>query len=71
MKLYTLCIASAVAFPALVSAGTAAADPRGLWLAEDGAKVRVSSCGQGALRDISESQIADRPGDGRGLDRQE
>ena len=71
MKLYTLCIVSAVGFAALVSAGTAAADPRGLWLAEDGAKVRVSSCGRALLRDISKSQIADGPGDGHGLDRQE
>jgi uncharacterized protein (DUF2147 family) len=46
MKLYTLCIVSAVALPALVNARTALADPKGLWLAEDGAKVRVSSCGK-------------------------
>ena len=28
-------------FSVLVSAGTALADPRGLWLAQDGARVRV------------------------------
>ena len=53
MKLYTLCIVSAVALPALVNARTALADPKGLWLAEDGAKVRVSSCGKALCATIA------------------
>jgi hypothetical protein len=32
----------------LVSAGSALADPKGLWLAQNGAHVRVAACG-GAL----------------------
>ena len=71
MKLYTLCIASAVAFPALVGAGTAAADPKRPVAGGGWRKSTRQLLRQGALRDISESQIADRPGDGRGLDRQE
>jgi uncharacterized protein (DUF2147 family) len=45
MKLYRLCRVSALALTVLVSAGTALADPRGLWLAQDGARVRVGPCG--------------------------
>jgi uncharacterized protein (DUF2147 family) len=48
MKFYGLCEASAVILSVLVCAGTALADPKGLWLAQDGARVRVGSCG-GAL----------------------
>jgi uncharacterized protein (DUF2147 family) len=48
MKSYRLWGASAVAFCALVWAGTAFADPKGLWLAQDVARVRVGPCG-GAL----------------------
>lgn len=32
------------------------ADPRGLWLAEDGAKVRVSSCGSSICATIAEAK---------------
>jgi uncharacterized protein (DUF2147 family) len=45
MKFFSLCIASLVALSAL--AGTALADPKGLWLAQDGARVRVNTCGRG------------------------
>ena len=45
MKLYRLCSISALALTVVVSAGTALADPRGLWLAQDGARVRVGPCG--------------------------
>lgn len=38
---------------ASVSAGTALADPKGLWLAEDGATVRVSSCGKALCATIA------------------
>jgi uncharacterized protein (DUF2147 family) len=47
MKLYWLYGVSALALSAFVSAGTALADPKGLWQAQDGASVRVTSCGQG------------------------
>jgi uncharacterized protein (DUF2147 family) len=46
MRFYWLCGLSAVALSVVFSAGAAFADPRGLWLAQDGAKVRVSSCGK-------------------------
>jgi uncharacterized protein (DUF2147 family) len=64
MKLYTLCIVSAVGFAALVSAGTAAADPRGLWLAEDGAKVRVSSCGRALCATLASPKSLTDPATG-------
>ena len=64
MKLSALCIASAVALPALVSAGTAAADPRGLWLAEDGAKVRVSSCGRALCATLASPKSPTDPATG-------
>jgi uncharacterized protein (DUF2147 family) len=38
---------SAIILFALVDVGEAQADPRGLWLAHDGATVRVTSCGKG------------------------
>ena len=64
MKLSTLCIAVAVALPALVSAGTAAADPRGLWLAEDGAKVRVSACGRALCATLASPKSPTDPATG-------
>jgi len=48
MKLFWLCSFSAVAL-LLLSAGTARADPKGIWLAQDGAQVRIAKCGQQAL----------------------
>ena len=51
MKSFRLSCISAVALSAFASsafvAGPAHADPRGLWQAQDGATVRVTSCGQG------------------------
>jgi uncharacterized protein (DUF2147 family) len=46
MKACQLCSVAAVISFALVNAGAARADPRGLWLAQDGAQVRVAPCGQ-------------------------
>ena len=40
-------VVSTVVLFAVVAAAAARADPRGLWLAEDGAKVRVAPCGAG------------------------
>jgi uncharacterized protein (DUF2147 family) len=45
MKLYMFWGVSAVVLSLFVSAGTASADPKGLWLAQDGAHVRVAPCG--------------------------
>lgn len=45
MRLFTLYGVSILALSAI--AGPAQADPRGLWLAQDGAKVRVTNCGRG------------------------
>src|SRR5208282_6552770 len=53
MKLYRLCGVSAVALSTLVGAGTALADPKGLWLAQDGARVRVSSSGSALCATIA------------------
>jgi uncharacterized protein (DUF2147 family) len=64
MKLYQLCLASAVVLPALIGAGAAAADPRGLWLAEDGAKVRVSNCGKALCATIASAKSAVDPATG-------
>ena len=43
----------------------AKADPRGLWLAEDGAKVRVSSCGGSLCATIAEAKSRVDPETGR------
>ena len=45
MRLHKLLGVSAVALFVMSGAGTAFADPKGLWLAEDGVKVRVAPCG--------------------------
>jgi uncharacterized protein (DUF2147 family) len=46
MRFHKLYSVSALALSAFVTAGTALADPKGLWQAQDGAKVRVSACGK-------------------------
>jgi uncharacterized protein (DUF2147 family) len=53
MKFFRLCSVAAVALCVFVSAGRALADPRGLWQAQDGARVRVSSCGQALCATIA------------------
>jgi uncharacterized protein (DUF2147 family) len=53
MRVDRLCSMSAFALCATVWAGTALADPRGLWLAEDGAKVRVGPCGNALCATIA------------------
>jgi uncharacterized protein (DUF2147 family) len=52
MKPYTLCFASMLVLSLLFGAGPALADPKGLWLAQDGAQVRISKCGQGLCATI-------------------
>ena len=64
MKLYRLCGASAVVLSTMVGAGTALADPKGLWLAEDGAKVRVSSCGKALCATIASAKSLTDPATG-------
>jgi hypothetical protein len=41
MKLPMLCVVAAVTIFALFCAGSASADPKGLWLAQDGAHVKM------------------------------
>jgi uncharacterized protein (DUF2147 family) len=43
----------------------AKADPRGLWLAQDGAKVRVGSCGGTLCATIAEAKSRIDPGTGQ------
>ena len=65
MNLYRFCSVSALTLSVLVSAGTALADPRGLWLAQDGARVRVSSCGKGLCATIASTQSRIDPATGQ------
>lgn len=44
-RIHGLCVIAFAAIGMLAAAGTASADPRGVWLAQDGAHVRVASCG--------------------------
>ena len=64
MKLYRLCSISALTLTVLVSAGTALADPSGLWLAQDGARVRVGPCGAALCATIAapKSQVDPQTG---------
>jgi uncharacterized protein (DUF2147 family) len=53
MEIHRLGVISIVVLFAVVAAGAAHADPRGLWLAQDGAKVRVHPCGAGFCATIA------------------
>ena len=57
--------ASAVALIAVISAGTALADPKGVWLAQDGARVRVGPCGGALCATIATPKSAVDPETGR------
>jgi uncharacterized protein (DUF2147 family) len=66
MRFQTLCSVFAVALSAFVGAAVAAhADPRGLWLAQDGAKVRVASCGKGLCGKIAVAKSPTNPDTGQ------
>ena len=65
MKFVRLRSLSAVVLCVLISAGTALADPKGLWLAQDGAKVRVSSCGKGLCATIATAKSRIDPATGQ------
>jgi hypothetical protein len=45
----------------LVSAGSALADPKGLWLAQDGAHVRVGPCGAALCATIAKPKSSVDP----------
>jgi uncharacterized protein (DUF2147 family) len=65
MKLPRLCAAAAVTIIALFCAGSASADPKGLWLAQDGAHVKVGPCGAGLCATIASPKSAVDPETGR------
>jgi len=56
---------SIVLLMAAAGMASAQADPRGLWLAQDGAKVRVSSCGGSICATIAEPKSPVDPETGR------
>ncbi len=62
MKLFTACSASALALLVIVS--PAQADPAGLWLAQDGATVRVTNCGRGLCAIIASAKSEIDPATG-------
>jgi uncharacterized protein (DUF2147 family) len=68
MKSSRLGCISAVALSALISpafvGGTALADPKGLWQAQDGAIVRVTSCGQGVCAKLANTKSPIDPATG-------
>jgi uncharacterized protein (DUF2147 family) len=60
-----LCVAAAVTLCALFCAGVALADPKGLWLAQDGAHVKVGPCGAALCATIATPKSAYDPETGR------
>jgi uncharacterized protein (DUF2147 family) len=60
-----LVLGSAVLLAGVTSLASAQADPRGLWLAEDGAKVRVSACGNSICATIAEAKSRVDPATGQ------
>ena len=60
-----LCAAAAVTLCALFCAGSASADPKGLWLAQDGAHVKVGPCGGALCATIATPRSAVDPETGR------
>jgi uncharacterized protein (DUF2147 family) len=65
MKFLALPTVTLVVLSTAISAGAALADPRGLWLAQDGARVRVSSCGRALCGTIASSKSAVDPATGQ------
>src|ERR1700735_4937010 len=56
-----LYVAAAMTFCALFYAGSALADPKGLWLAQDGAHVRVGPCGTALCATIAKPKSSVDP----------
>ena len=52
---------SAIVLSVLVSAGSALADPKGLWQAQDGAHVRVGPCGAALCATIAKPKSSVDP----------
>jgi uncharacterized protein (DUF2147 family) len=65
MNSYRLWGMTAVMLAAFAAAGPASADPKGLWLAHDGAHVRVSSCGNALCGTIAKTKSATDPDTGK------
>jgi uncharacterized protein (DUF2147 family) len=65
MTLHRWCCVFAINLCALALAGNAFADPHGLWLAQDGARVRVSTCGPALCAVIAAPKSAVDPETGR------
>jgi uncharacterized protein (DUF2147 family) len=65
MKLPMLCVVAAVTIFALFCSGSASADPKGLWLAQDGAHVKVGPCGAALCATIAAPKSAHDPETGR------
>ena len=65
MKHYRLYSISALALLTFVAAGTALADPRGLWQAQDGAVVQVAPCGPGLCATVVSPRSEVDPDTGR------
>ena len=64
-ELPRLCAAAAVTLCALFCAGSASADPKGLWRAQDGAHVKVGPCGGAMCATIAALRSAVDPETGR------
>ena len=64
MKSINICRLTAVAVVAMLGAGTAHADPQGLWRAQDGATVRVKPCGKGICATLASAKSAADPDTG-------
>jgi uncharacterized protein (DUF2147 family) len=65
MKFRRFSAISAIVSFVLASAGAALADPKGLWLAQDGAYVRVASCGAALCAFIAKPKSPVDPETGR------
>jgi uncharacterized protein (DUF2147 family) len=65
MKFRAFSVASAFTLSMLTSVGPASADPKGLWLAQDGAYVRVASCGAALCATIAKPKSPVDPETGR------
>lgn len=65
MKPFGLVSLCAMIVSAFLGIATAQADPRGLWLAQDGAEVRVSSCGKALCGRIAVAKSEADPDTGK------
>ena len=61
MRWCRICGVSAIVLSVLVSAGSALADPKGLWQAQDGAHVRVGPCGAALCATIAQPKSSVDP----------